>query len=45
MFKDSVMRNASEVCGKRCVGGFVRKGSEWWSEEVEVAVKERKESI
>ena len=45
MFKDSVMRNASEVCGKRRVGGFVRKGSEWWSEEVEVAVKEKRKAF
>ena len=31
-----------EVCGMRCVGGQRRKGSEWWSEEVGLAVIEKR---
>ena len=36
-------RCASEVCGVRRVGKCVRKGSEWWNDEVnEVVVRKRR---
>ena len=41
-FKKSVVKCAEKVCGMRKVGGGVRKGSEWWCEEVKVAVEEKK---
>ena len=40
--KDAVKRNALEVCGTRRVGRGLRKGSEWWNEEVKLAVSEKK---
>ena len=40
--KDSLVENASEVCGKRYVGGFIRRGSEWWSEGVKRKVEEKR---
>ena len=33
--KESLVGHASEVCGKRFVGGCMRKGSEWWNEDEE----------
>ena len=42
LFKDSVMGCASDVCGKRIVGGGIRKGSEWWNEGVKMKVEEKK---
>ena len=42
LFKDSVMGCASDVCGKRVVGGGIRKGSEWWNERVKMKVEEKK---
>ena len=45
LFIDKVLRSASEVCGRRRVGGGVRKGSEWWNEEVEVAVGEKRRAF
>ena len=40
--KECLLESASEVCGKRFVGGGIRKGSEWWNEEVKVVVEEKK---
>ena len=34
LMKESLVENASHVCGKRYVGGGIRKGSEWWNEGV-----------
>ena len=31
-FGDIVMECTNDVCGMRCVGGQIRKGSEWWNE-------------
>ena len=42
LFKDSVMECATDVCGKRIVGGGIRKGSEWWNERVKRKVEEKK---
>ena len=30
--KESLVGYASDVCGKRFVGGCMRRGSEWWYE-------------
>ena len=35
---------ASDVCGKRIVGGGIRKCSEWWSERVKMKVEEKMRS-
>ncbi|MCP4264721.1 MAG: hypothetical protein GY777_03945, partial [Candidatus Brocadiaceae bacterium] len=45
LFKNTVMRCMTEVCGKRRVGGFVRKGSEWWSEDVKKVVAEKRRAF
>ena len=44
VFRSAVTGCAEEVCGKRRVGGGVRKGSEWWSEEVSAVVKEKRQA-
>ncbi|KAK7907805.1 hypothetical protein WMY93_016417 [Mugilogobius chulae] len=41
-FKSAVVGCAEEVCGMRRVGGGVRKGSEWWCEDVRLAVTEKR---
>ena len=33
---------ASNVCGKRFVGGCMRRGSEYWNEGVKMKVEEKK---
>ena len=30
--EESLVGHASDACGKRFVGGCMRKGSEWWNE-------------
>ena len=43
-FRDAVIRCATNVCGmKRLSKRGIRKGSEWWSEEVERLVKSKRE--
>ena len=37
--------HASDVCGKRFVGGCMRKGSEWWNEGVKMKVEEKKRAF
>ena len=44
-FKSAVERCAVEVCGMRKVGGGLRKGSEWWCEEVKLAVAEKRQAF
>ena len=34
LMKESLVGYASDVCGKRFVGGCMRRGSEWWNERV-----------
>ena len=43
--KIALKENALDVCGMRRVGGGVRKGSEWWNEEVKAAVLEKKRAF
>ena len=40
--KESFVGHASDVCGKRFVGGCMRRGSEWWNEGVKMKVGEKK---
>ena len=40
--KESLVGHASDVCGKRFVGGCMRKGSEWWNEGVKMKVEKKK---
>ena len=43
-FKNAVIRCARSACGmKRLSNRGIRKGSEWWSEEVERVVKKKRE--
>ena len=42
LMKASLVGHASDVCGKRFVGGCLRKGSEWWNEGVKMKVEEKK---
>ena len=41
-FRDIVMECTNDLCGMRRVGGQRRKGSEWWNEEVDRAVAEKR---
>ena len=44
-FKMSIGEVSREICGVKRVGGRSRrKGSEWWSKELEVQVKKKKEA-
>ena len=45
LMKESLVGHASDVCGKRFVGGCMRKGSEWWNEGVKVKVEEKKRAF
>ena len=36
--KESFVGHVSDVCGKRFVGGCMRRGSEWWNEGVKMKV-------
>ena len=38
LFRDTMLRTASDVCGKKKVGGYARKGSEWWDDEMKIVV-------
>ena len=44
MIKENLVEKATEVCGKRTVGGGIRKGSEWWNEEIRMKVEEKKKA-
>ena len=43
--KESFVGHASNVCGKRFVGGCMRRGSEWWNEGVKRKVEEKKRAF
>ena len=45
LMKKSLVGHASDVCGKRFVGGCMRKGSEWWNEGVKMKVEEKKRAF
>ena len=45
LMKESHVGHASDVCGKRFVGGCMRKGSEWWNEGVKMKVEEKKRAF
>ena len=42
LMKENFVGHASGVCGKRFVGGCMRRGSEWWNEGVKMNVVEKK---
>ena len=45
LMKESLVGHASDVCGKRFVGGCMKKGSEWWNEGVKMKVLEKKRAF
>ena len=45
LMKESLVGYASDVCGKRFVGGCMRRGSEWWNEGVKMKVEEKKRAF
>ena len=45
LMKESLVGLASDVCGKRFVGGCMRKGGEWWNEGVKMKVEEKKRAL
>ena len=45
LMKESLVGHASDVCGKRYVGGCMRRGSEWWNEGVKMNVEEKKRAF
>ena len=45
LMKESLVGYASDVCGKRFVGGCMRKGSEWWNEGGKMKVEEKKRAF
>ena len=45
LIKENFVGHASNVCGKRFVGGGMRKGSEWWNEGVKMKVEEKKKAF
>lgn len=43
-FKETILMTATEICGVKKIGQkSKRKGSEWWSEELNVIIKRKKE--
>ena len=45
VFKETTVGCAGDVCGKKVVGGGIRKGSEWWNETVKGVVEEKKRAF
>ena len=45
LMKESLVGHACAVCGKRYVGGCMRRGSECWNEGVKMKVKEKKRAF
>ena len=45
LMKESFVGHASNVFGKRFVGGCMRRGSEWWNEGVKMKVEEKKRAF
>ena len=44
-FRDIVIEGTNDVCDMRRVGEQRKKGSEWWNEEVDRAVAEKRRAI
>ena len=44
-FRTAVVGNAEKVCGMRRVGGGVKRGSEWWCQEVKEAIERKKKAF
>ena len=42
LMKENFVVHASDVRGRRFVGGCMRRGSEWWNEGVKMKVEEKK---
>ena len=40
--KEALVENAKQVCGKRYVGGGIRRGSEWWNEDIKRKVEQKR---
>ena len=45
LLKKSFVGHVSDVCGKRFVGGCMRRGSEWWNEGVKMKMEEKKRAF
>ena len=45
LMKESLVGYASDVCGKRFVGGCMRRDSDWWNEGVKMKVEEQKRTF
>ena len=43
--RENFVENASDVCGKRFVGGCIKRGSEWWNKKVKIKVEEKKKAF
>ena len=43
--KETFVGHASNVCGKRFVGGGVRRESEWWNDGVKMKVEEKRRAF
>ena len=43
--KERFVGHASDVCGKRFVGGCMRMSSDWWNEGVKMKVEEKKRAF
>ena len=42
--KDPIVENTSSVCNRKYVGGGIRRGSEWWNEDVNKQVEEKNQA-
>ena len=42
VYRDTLLKCATEVCGCRRVGQGITKGIEWWNDKVRIAVLQKK---
>ena len=45
LMKENLVGHTSNVCGKRIVGGGMRRGSKWWNEGVKMKAEEKKKVL